>query len=116
MGFVADSLNLIRLNRYEAAAKLIERHLEDQEITRASKIGLMSWIGECYLRMEDRGRAARWFEAAGRSALSCTELSEVERERRAMLEFEQALSLFEAVSDLDGMKRVASAKYSLMTR
>ncbi|HZW57222.1 MAG TPA: hypothetical protein VFF30_13105 [Nitrososphaerales archaeon] len=113
MGFVSESLDLIRLNRFMTAAKLIEQHLGDSGISPASKIGLMSWIGECYVKMEDRGRAAAWFEMAGRAALSCKELDEQERQKRALQEFEQALAYFEAVSDLEGMKRVAAIKYGM---
>ncbi len=114
MGIIADALALMKVNQYASAAKLLEDHINDPGLKSSAKIGLMSWIGECYLKVEDRANAAKWYELAARQALRCKELSEYDREKRALLELDQALNYFEAVNDVPGMSRVANLKYSLI--
>src|SRR5579875_2215125 len=113
MGFMADALLLIRLRKYDEAAKLLEKHVYDPNLKESSRTGLMSWVGDCYLKAEDRRKAARWFELAGNAALQCKDLSQFEREKRAMTEFEHAMNCYETEYDVEGMKRVATLKYSL---
>jgi hypothetical protein len=116
MGFVAEALFLMKSNKFSSAAKLLESHVNDQTIKPTAKIGIMAWIGECYLKSEDPGEAAMWFEKAGRSALACKDLSPGEKRKRAMLEIDQAITYYEAVDDVKGMGRMAALKYSMTNK
>jgi hypothetical protein len=114
MGFIAESIFLMKRNQFGAAARLLESHVNDPELKPASRIGIMAWIGECYVKSEELKRAANWFEKAGRTALICKELAKEVREKRAISEFEQAIAYYEAVDDISGMSRAAALKYSLL--
>jgi hypothetical protein len=113
MGFVSEAMQLIKMNNFEAAAKMLESHLNDPGLKPSAKVGLMSWISECYHKREDKENAARWAEQAGRAALACKDMSSDERARRAREESERALSYYEAINDVSGMGRLASLKYGL---
>jgi hypothetical protein len=113
MGFVIEAMQLMKMNSFEAAAKMLEAHLNDTGLKPSAKVGLMSWISECYLKGEDRVQAAKWAELAGKAALSCKDIPSEERTRRAREEFERALGYYEAVNDITGMGRLASLKYGL---
>jgi hypothetical protein len=114
VGFIAESIFLMKRNKFTAAAKLLESHVNDQGLKPTGRIGIMAWIGECYVKDENVEAAARWYEMAGRAALACKELPQELREKRAIAEFDQAISYYEAVDDMSGMSRVASIKYSLV--
>ena len=75
----------------------------------------MAWIGDCYVKGENLQSAAKWFEMAGKTALACKGIGKEAREKRAISEFEQAITYYEAVDDVSGMSRVASLKYSLLS-
>lgn len=104
---------LIKKNNYATAAKLLESHLNDSDLKQSAKIGIMAWIGECYMKARDHKQAGKWFESAGRAALDCKELMPWEKRKRAIEEFDQAITHYQAIDDLEGMGRVAVAKYSL---
>lgn len=116
MGFVVDALWLIKIKRYNQAAKIIEKHLSDQDLKQSSKSSLMSWVGECYLKAEDRKNAARWFELASRAASESRDLPETERQSRVIGELEQAMECCKAEDDIEGIGRLASLRDSLMRR
>ncbi len=103
----------MKMNNFGEAAKMLESHLNDQGLKPSAKIGILSWISECYQKMEDRAQAAKWAEEAGRAALACKELTEGEKVRRAREEFERALTYYEMINDVSGMGRMASLKYGL---
>jgi hypothetical protein len=111
MGFVSEAMQLIKMNNFDAAAKILESHLNDSGLKPSAKVGLMSWISECYLKQDDRGNAAKWAEQAGRAALTCKDMPSDEKKRRAREEFERALSYYEAINDISGMGRLATLKY-----
>ena len=113
MSFVSEAIQLMKMNNFGEAAKMLETHLNDQGIKPSAKIGMMSWISECYQKTEDRAQAARWAEQAGRAALACKDMPKGEKMKRAREEFERALSYYEAVNDVNGMGRMASLKYGL---
>ena len=113
MGFVSEAMQLMKINNYAAAAKLMESHLSDSDIKASAKIGIMSWIAECYSKSDDRQAAAKWFEQAGRAALACETISSADRAHQAREEFERAMILYEAVNDVKGMGRMATMKYGL---
>jgi hypothetical protein len=114
MGFVAESIFLMKRNKFASAAKLLELHVNDAGLKPVARIGIMAWIGECYVKGEDLTKAGKWFEMAGKTALACNELSNEVREKRAASEFEQAITCYEAVDDVRGMSRAAALKYSLL--
>lgn len=113
LGFLSDALALMKMRQYLEAAKLMQSHLNDPDIIPSAKIGLMSWIGECYAKSENRHEAGHWYEEAGRAALACKTIPESEKMRKARDELEVALAHYEAINDLKGMGRVASLKYGL---
>lgn len=113
MGFVAEAMLLTKTNNFGAAAKLLESHVNDSALKQSSKIGLMSWIAECYLKSEEKAQAAKWYELAGRAALECKDIPRYEKIKRAKEEFEHAMTYYEAVNDFNGMGRMASMKYGL---
>jgi hypothetical protein len=115
MGFISEAMQLIKMNNFEAAANMLESHLNDPGIKPSAKVGIMSWISECYQKREDKLQAAKWSEKAGRAALACKDMSTEEKTRRAREEFERALGYFEAVNDVNGMGRLATLKYGLGT-
>jgi hypothetical protein len=114
LGFVAESIFLMKRNEFVSAARLLESHVNDVGLKPASRIGIMAWIAECYVKAENLQNAGKWYEMAGRAALSCQELAREVREKRAISELEQAISYYEAVDDVKGMSRAASLKYSLL--
>jgi hypothetical protein len=114
LGFVAESIFLMKRNKFIPAAKLLESHVNNAGLKPAARIGIMAWIAECYVKAEDLQSAGKWYEMAGKTALSCKELAKEVREKRAILEFEQAITYYEAVDDVGGMSRAASLKYSLL--
>ncbi len=116
MGFVAESLWLIKIRRYHEAAKLIEKHLTDPDLKQSSKSSLMSWMGECYLKAEDRKNAAHWFELASRAASESRDLPESERQSRVLKELEEAMECYKAEDDIAGIGRLASLRDSLIRR
>ncbi len=113
MGFIAEALFLIKRNNFSSAAKLLQYHVNDAGLKPASRIGIMAWIGECYLKAENLESAANWFERAGNTALACRYIPQTEREKRAKSEFEQAINYYGAIDNIKGMARVAAIKYSL---
>jgi hypothetical protein len=113
LGFIAEAMWLLSRKKYIEAAKLLESHMNDQELKPSAKIGILSWIGECYLKAGNTAKAGTWFELAGKAALDCKDLPQSEKEQRAIVEFEQAISHYQAVDDMEGMSRVASLKYAL---
>jgi hypothetical protein len=114
MGFVAESIFLMKRNKFGPAAKLLEYHLNDAELKPAARIGIMAWIGECYVKAENLQTAAKWFELAGKTALTCDGLQKEDRKKRALSEFDQAIAYYEAVDDVPGMSRVAALKYAIL--
>jgi hypothetical protein len=114
LGFVAESIFLMKRNQFGHAAKLLESHVNDPGIKPAARIGIMAWIGECYVKGENLQSAANWFEKAGRAALSCKDIEMDVRKKRAISELEQAIAYYEAVDDVSGMSRAATLKYSLL--
>jgi tetratricopeptide (TPR) repeat protein len=113
MSFISDAIQLMKTNNHGEAAKLLEAHLKDQGLKASARIGMMSWISECYQKLGNRAQAAKWAEQAGQAALSCNELSSVEKTKRAREEFERALNYYEAINDVKGMGRMAAMKYGL---
>ncbi len=113
MGFVSEAMLLMKMNSFEAAAKMLESHLNDAGLKSSAKVGIMSWISECYLKRNDKEQAAKWAEQAGKAALACTGMSIEEKTRRAREEFERALGYYEAINDVTGMGRLATLKYWL---
>jgi Tfp pilus assembly protein PilF len=114
LGFIAESIFLMKRNKFAEAAKLLEAHVNDPGLKPASRIGIMAWIGECYVKGEELQSAGNWFEKAGRAALSCQEMAKEVREKRAVSELDQAISYYEAVDDIKGMSRAATLKYSIL--
>ena len=114
MGFVAEALWLIKIKRYHDAAKLLEKHLTDQDLKQSSKSSLMSWIGECYLKAEDRKNAGRWYELASKAASESRDLPEAERQNRVLKELEEAMECYKAEDDISGIGRLASLRDSLI--
>lgn len=115
MGFIAESIFLMKRNQFGAAGRLLEAHVNDPGLKHTARIGIMAWIGECYVKGEDLQSAAKWFEMAGKTALSCQDLTKEVREKRAISELEQAITYYEAVDDVRGMSRAAALKYSLLS-
>jgi TolA-binding protein len=113
LGFLSDALALMKMRQYLEAAKLMQSHLNDHDIIPSAKIGLMSWIGECYAKAENKSEAGHWYEEAARAALACKTIPESEKIRKAKDELEVALAHYEAINDRKGMGRVASLKYGL---
>lgn len=113
MGFVSEAIQLMKMNNFGEAAKMLESHLNDQGLKPSAKVGMMSWISECYQKLEDRVKAAKWAEQAGRAALACRDMPREEKVKRAREEFERALSYYETINDVNGMGRMASLKYGL---
>lgn len=113
MGFVSEALQLMKMNNYAEAAKLMEAHLNDADLKPSAKIGIMSWIAECYAKSDDRAQAGRWSEQAGRAALACQSIPKFEKMKKAREEFEIAMGHYEAVNDVKGMGRMASMKYGI---
>jgi hypothetical protein len=113
MGFFSEAMLLIKMNKFDAAAKLMESHLDDRDLKPSARVGIMSWISECYAKADDRQRAAEWSEKSGRAALSCKDMPEQEKLKKAREEFETALAHYESINDVSGMGRIASLKYEL---
>ena len=105
---------LMKTSNFQRAATLLESHLSDQDLKPSAKVGIMAWISECYLKIGDQGKAARWLESAGRAALDCKDMPAQEKKRRALDAFERALGYYEIADDLKGMGRMASLKYGLI--
>ena len=116
MGFVAEALWLIKIRRYHEAAKLLEMHLNDQDLKQSSKSSLMAWAAECYLKADDLRSAGRWFELASKAASESRDLPESERQSRVMKELEQAMECYRAEDDTEGIGRLALLKDTLMRR
>jgi len=115
MGFVSEALQLMKMNNYSEAAKLMESHLSDLDLKPSAKVSIMSWISECYAKSDDRQSAGRWSEQAGRTALACQSIPKFEKMQKAREEFEIAMGHYEAVNDVKGMGRMASLKYGMTT-
>jgi hypothetical protein len=113
MGFVSEALQLMKMNNFADAAKLMEAHLNDSDLKPSAKVSIMSWISECYAKAEDRQSAGRWSEQAGRAALACQSIPRFEKMKKAREEFEVAMGHYEAVNDVKGMGRMASLKYGM---
>jgi tetratricopeptide (TPR) repeat protein len=114
MGFVAEAIWLIKIRRYQEAAKLLERHLSDADLKQSAKSGLMSWIGECYLKAEDRRNAGRWFEQASKAASESQDLEAGEKQSRILKELEEAMECYKSEDDISGIARIASLRDSLI--
>lgn len=114
MGFVGQALWLIKQRQFDSAAKMLEAHLNDKDLKHSSKSSIMSWIGECYFKSEDRSRAGKWYEMAGRTALESSELSDKERSERALREFEQAMDCYRFVDDIEGLGRLAYLRETVL--
>ncbi|MHB1907620.1 MAG: hypothetical protein ACYCQJ_01965 [Nitrososphaerales archaeon] len=114
LGFISDAMLLMKTGNFERTAKLLESHLSDSDLKPSAKIGIMAWIADCYLKIGDQGRAARWLESAGKAALDCKDIPAQEKKRRALDAFERALGCYEIADDLKGMGRMASLKYGLI--
>jgi len=113
LSFMAEAMWLMKKNNYATAARILESHLRDSDLRPSAKIGIMAWIAECHLKAKDHGLAARWFKLAGSATLKCDELMPWEKKKRAIQEFDLALSHYEAIDDIDGISRVATLRYSL---
>jgi hypothetical protein len=113
MGFLSEAIQQMKMNNFGEAAKMLESHLNDQGLKSSAKISVMSWISECYQKVEDRALAAKWAEQAGRAALTCMDIPREEKMKRAREEFERALGYYEAINDVSGMGRMAGLKYGL---
>ncbi|HKW05328.1 MAG TPA: hypothetical protein VJN71_08525 [Nitrososphaerales archaeon] len=116
MGFVAEALWLMKLRRYDQAARLLEKHLEDKDLKQSSKSSLMSWVGECYLQAEDRKKAGRWFELASKANSESMDLTGDERQSRILKDLELAMDCYRAEDDIAGIGRLASLRDTLMPR
>ena len=114
MGFVGQALWLIKQHQFDSAAKMLEAHLNDKDLKHSSKSSIMSWIGECYFKAEDRSKAGKWYEMAGRTALESSELSDKERSERALREFEQAMDCYRFVDDIEGLGRLAYLRETVL--
>jgi hypothetical protein len=113
LGFISDAISQIKLKQYEAAAKTLSDHLNEEGLREASKISLMEWIAECYLKVEKKHEAAMWLERAARSALQCDELTEIEKKRLVSNQLSQAIDYYYTENDTEGLKRASTLKYSM---
>lgn len=112
MGFISEALWQIKQGEYKAAAKVLSENLENG-LNPVSKISLMEWIAECYMKCDEGIEAARWFETAGKAVLECPEIPSVEKRKKAIRELEKAIDCYKNANNLTEIKRVTLLKYSL---
>ncbi|MCL5068011.1 MAG: hypothetical protein M1368_06630 [Thaumarchaeota archaeon] len=112
MGFITEALWQIKQGEYKSAAKVLTENL-DNGLNPTSRISLMEWIAECYLKCEELLLAANWFEKAGVSILECPEIPNLERRRKAIRALEKALDCHKDANNTTEIKRITLLKYSL---
>ncbi|MGI0090912.1 MAG: hypothetical protein ACREBS_04315 [Nitrososphaerales archaeon] len=72
----------------------------------------MEWIADCHLKSNgEQDEAAKWFEAAGKASLERKEMSQVERKRKALSDFEKAVKACENGNDIAVIKRITKLNF-----
>ncbi len=102
------------MKNYDVATRILSSHLNDPGLKQSSRVTLMEWIGECFTKLGDRARAAVWFEKAARSTLECEDIPKFDKRQRAIEDIEKAFDAYSSQDDLNGIKRIAVIKHSLM--
>ena len=113
MGFISDALEQIKLGQYKSAAVILEENLQDAGLKPSAKTDLMEWIADCYSKEEEPGEASKWFESAAKAILDSTDMSLIERKRKAVKAIEKAVDCCKAQNDIVGIKRLTKMKFSL---